>query len=99
MGLAIALKLIPLLFLPVFYRFLGGKRFLYNCTALLFVSLLIWTPFWEGSMAAHYQETLQLWFTTFEFNGSIYNIIRALGYQIKGYNIIRQLGAVTPPLS
>ena len=96
MGLAIALKLIPLLFLPVFYRFLGGKRFLYNCTALLFVSLLIWTPFWEGSMAAHYQETLQLWFTTFEFNGSIYNIIRALGYQIKGYNIIRQLGAVTP---
>ncbi|MGB1535900.1 MAG: mannosyltransferase, partial [Flavobacteriaceae bacterium] len=44
----------------------------------------------------NYKETIDLWFTTFEFNGSFYNLVRGIGYQIKGYNIIRQLGQITP---
>ena len=42
-----------------------------------------WLPYWEGSMPSRYVETVDLWFTTFEFNGSLYNIVRALGYQLK----------------
>ena len=44
----------------------------------------------------NYFATLQLWFKNFEFNGSFYYLIRWIGYQIKGYNIIRQWGEVSP---
>ena len=47
-------------------------------------------------MMGNYIQTVQLWFTTFEFNGSIYNIIRAIGYEIKGFNIIREIGKISP---
>lgn len=95
-GCAVAIKLLPLLIVPLFYRYLGGKQFLVFCGALLLISAAFWVPFWEGRMFFNYKETIALWFTTFEFNGSFYNLIRAIGYQIKGYNIIRQLGQITP---
>lgn len=96
MGTAVAIKLLPLLFIPVFYKFLRGKKFSVFCLGLGLSSAFFWLPFWEGSMASQYKDTLDLWFTTFEFNGSLYNLVRAIGFQQKGYNIIRQLGEVTP---
>ena len=57
---------------------------------------ILWIPFLNEEMIKNYIQTIQLWFTTFEFNGSIYNIVRAIGYEVKGYNIIRQLGKITP---
>ena len=59
-------------------------------------SLMLWYPFLEEQMITNYIDTISLWFTTFEFNGSIYNIVRSIGYEVKGYNIIRTLGKVTP---
>ena len=47
-------------------------------------------------MIENYVNTIQLWFNTFEFNGSLYKIVRAIGYEVKGYNIIRKLGNITP---
>ena len=96
MAIAIALKLIHLLLIPIFYKFLGVKKFFSFCLSIVGVSFLFWFPFWEGSMPTHYKDTIDLWFTTFEFNGSLYNVIRAVGYEVKGYNIIRQLGKITP---
>ena len=65
----------------------------FNCFQSFFI---LWVSFWEGNMASHYKDTIDLWFTTFEFNGSLYNILRAIGFELKGYNIIRKLGQVTP---
>jgi hypothetical protein len=96
MGIAIAIKLLPLLFIPLFYKYLGWKKFSLFCLSTALCSACFWLPYWEGSMPSRYVETVDLWFTTFEFNGSLYNIVRALGYQLKGYNIIRQLGEITP---
>ena len=96
MGLAIATKLLPLLIVPLFLRLLGLKRFTLFSLSIFVFSLILWGPFWEEEMIANYKNTIELWFTTFEFNGSIYNIIRAIGYEVKGYNIIRELGKVTP---
>ena len=83
MAIAIALKLIPLLLIPLFYKFLGVKKFFSFCLSIVGVSFLFWFPFWEGSMPTHYKNTIDLWFTTFEFNGSLYNVIRAVGYEVK----------------
>ena len=96
MSLAIAIKLLPLLIFPVFFRFLGIKKFFMFSFSILTFSLILWGPFLEAEMITNYQKTIGLWFTTFEFNGSVFNIIRTIGYEVKGYNIIRKLGEITP---
>lgn len=96
MSLAIAIKLLPLLIFPVFFRYLGIKKFFMFSFSILTFSLILWGPFLEAEMITNYQKTIGLWFTTFEFNGSVFNIIRTIGYEVKGYNIIRKLGEITP---
>ena len=97
-ALSVATKLIPLLILPVFARFQTLKKsirmgLLGGCAiALLFL------PFFWSLGFENYLATIQLWFKNFEFNGSLYYIVRWIGYQIKGYNIIRQWGAFSPYL-
>lgn len=99
LSLAIAAKLLPLLILPVFFKFLGWKKGLQMSAWILLFSGLLWFPFWEKQMLENYMVTLRLWFNRFEFNGSLYYMVRALGYEIKGYNIIRTLGKFTPFLT
>jgi hypothetical protein len=96
MTIAVGTKLLPLLLTPIFFRYLGLRKFLIYSFSLIIFSCVLWLPFLSEEMIKNYTQTIQLWFTTFEFNGSIYNIIRAIGYEIKGYNIIRQLGKITP---
>ena len=96
MALAVGTKLLPLLLIPFFFRYLGLRNFLKFGLSILGFSVLLWLPFWQVEMLENYTQTIQLWFTTFEFNGSLYNIVRAIGYEVKGYNIIRKLGKVTP---
>jgi len=83
--------------LPLFWRFLKPKKsMLFGLLILLFL-FLFFVPFFLGAdNLSHYLNTLGLWFNRFEFNGSIYYVIRAIGYEVKGYNIIRKLGTVSP---
>lgn len=93
---SVAIKLIPLLVFPLFLRFQSAKKSIFmGLYGLGFLSL-IFIPFFINIGLDNYLATLQLWFKNFEFNGSIYYLIRWIGYQIKGYNIIRQLGDVMP---
>lgn len=96
MALAIATKLLPLLIVPLFFRFLNLRKFIFFILSIFIFSLILWYPFWQEQMISNYRDTINLWFTTFEFNGSIYNIVRSIGYEVKGYNIIRKLGKITP---
>jgi len=95
-ALSVGTKLIPLLLVPVFIRYQPWKRsVLMACVGLLSL-LLLFLPFFKDIGLENYLATIQLWFKNFEFNGSLYYIVRWIGYEIKGYNIIRQLGEVTP---
>ena len=95
-ALAVGTKLLPLLLVPFFFRPFGLQKFLTYVLSLIFFSCILWFPFLNEEMMGNYIQTVQLWFTTFEFNGSIYNIIRAIGYEIKGFNIIREIGKISP---
>ena len=97
MAISVASKLIPLLILPLFWRFLKPKKSMLFGLLILLCLFLFFVPFFLGAdNLSHYLNTIGLWFNRFEFNGSLYYVIRAIGYEVKGYNIIRKLGSVSP---
>lgn len=95
---SIGLKLLPLLFLPLYIKHIYFKKSIifYLITGSCVIGLFL--PFVNENLFTNYAKTVGLWFGTFEFNGSIYLLIRELGYIIKGYNIIGTVGKTTPIL-
>jgi hypothetical protein len=95
---SIGLKLLPLLFLPLYFKYFNFKKLLifYALTGLCIIGLF--SPFISEHLITNYSKTVGLWFGTFEFNGSIYLLVREIGYVLKGYNIIGTVGKVTPIL-
>lgn len=96
LALSVAIKLVPLLWLPLLLRQRSTKEALLLIGSGSGLSSLLWGGYLPWEAWEHYQQTLQLWFSNFEFNASWYYLIREWGYQQTGYNIIRKLGKITP---
>jgi len=105
LGCSISVKLLPLLFLPLFFQYFTkndvtfgkgiGKLILFYVVTLgVFISSFF--PFASGSFITHFSESVGLWFQKFEFNASIYYIVRWIGYQIVGWNLIATIGKILP---
>lgn len=117
-ALSVSVKLLPLLFLPLFF-----KLFVKNCglettqdvtlsdlktpkysfqkllgfySIVGMTTLLLFSPFYSSEFIHNYAETVGLWFSTFEFNGSLYYIAREIGYLATGYNQIAIIGKFIP---
>lgn len=56
--------------------------------------MLSFLPFLNIDLVANYTKTIGLWFQTFEFNASIYYLMRALGYYMSGYNQLALIGKI-----
>ncbi|HEY4651557.1 MAG TPA: glycosyltransferase 87 family protein [Pontibacter sp.] len=91
-GLAIGVKLLPLLFLPLVWRRLGLKQFVYFMAALGCTLVVISFPLINADVIGHILSSLDLYFRRFEFNASVYYVLRWLGLQLTGYNQIALLG-------
>ncbi len=111
LALSVSVKLIPLLFLPLFFR-----KFVFrepeNCNVfswigtlpkligfysiVLGVVLLTFAPFLSEQFLYNYKRTISLWFQNFEFNASIYFIVRWIGYKVVGWNVIETAGKILP---
>ena len=104
---SISAKLIPLMFLPLFFWWFFKRDFSVLRIAKLVsfyvivvgITLLFFFPFFSKEFITNYGETVGLWFTNFEFNASIYYIAREIGYTITGYNEITIIGKFIPILS
>lgn len=91
-SLSIAIKLLPLLLLPyMMFRFESKKRkqffiYLFGFVVVLFLPIL-----W-GHQLLNFGASMDLYFQKFEYNASIYYILRYLGKLISGYNLIYYIG-------
>jgi len=113
-GISISVKLIPLLFLPLFFNHFihhidcaknqrGFDRLsvtsLIKFYALVLITVLItFLPFFSSEFIQNFSATIALWFQSFEFNASVYYVIRWIGFQVVGWNIIGSVGKILPIL-
>jgi alpha-1,6-mannosyltransferase len=98
-ALAVGTKLLPLIFLPLLIKRIGWVRSLRYFAIVATGLLVLFSPFLSGRPITNFVSSLGLYFQKFEFNASIYYLVRWLGYQITGYNIIAVSGIVLGVIS
>jgi hypothetical protein len=92
MALAVGTKLLPLIFIPGLVRAMGVKQFIRYGGALIVFILLIFFPLFDQSVFHAMISSVSLYFNKFEFNASLYYLIREYGYWQYGYNTIETTG-------
>jgi len=91
-GLAIATKLLPLIYLPaLLFRkdFKSGFIIVSNAILLATISFV---PLIDETLIHGMTTSIGLYFQKFEFNASIYFLLREVGFWVTGYNVIGTLG-------
>ena len=100
-ALSIAIKLVPLLFLPLFLKHLGLKNSLVFYLLVGATCLLCFLPFHSPDFLGNYSQTIGLWFSNFEFNAGLYNGIKqiAIAFDGKPWELIKTYGKIVPILT
>jgi len=97
-ALSVVTKLVPLIFLPLFLTsFTLGKSLKFY--AVVGATSLVFTlPFLAPGVMGHYGQTLGLWFSNFEFNAGVYNLIKAAGrmLHVRPWELIKSYGRLIP---
>ncbi len=99
MAMAISMKLIPIIFLPFLLRKIPLSKLLVFYVSTLFFFVCSYVPFLRGEAFNNIIDTVSLYFDHFEFNASLFYLIREIGYAFKGWNIIRTAGPVLTIIS
>jgi len=107
LSLSISTKLLSLIFLPVSLKYFFktfqfpkalGQGFIFGVFTILFLGLEF-AFFFDDKFLNNFSESIGLWFGKFEFNASIFYLVRWIGYQFVGWNIIHTYGWVMPIIS
>ncbi len=91
-GLSVATKLIPLIFLPLLIRKIGFLKSIVYGLIAGGVFLVLFIPFIEKSLFFNFFSSIDLYFRKFEFNASVYYVLRWIGIEFSGYNMIYFIG-------
>jgi len=95
-ALSVSVKLIPLLFLPLLIQYLGWKKSIKYYGIVGVSILLLFAPYYASEFVNNYVDTIGLWFQNFEFNASLYYVMREIGYLFRGWNEIAIIGKIIP---
>jgi hypothetical protein len=92
LALAVCTKLVPLIFLPLYLRRLGWKRAALFYAVVGITTVALFLPLVTLELLSGMRDSVGLYFQKFEFNASVYYLIREIGFYRKGYNIIQSAG-------
>ncbi|WP_051189781.1 polyprenol phosphomannose-dependent alpha 1,6 mannosyltransferase MptB [Daejeonella oryzae] len=100
MVMAIQAKLIPAIGIPLLIREIGFWKTLLYGLACLILFLVISPYLWGGPESyLNFLTSLKLYYGKFEFNGSIYSILRGIGWYKIGHNPIETVSKIMIGLS
>jgi len=92
LGIAAGVKLLPLIFLPALLDKGRWRKSLRYVLATGVVFLFPFLFFFDAAILENLSTSLDLYFRRFEFNASLYYILREVGTLIWGYNPIATIG-------
>lgn len=92
LSIAIHFKLVPLVLLPFFLRWIGWKRSLQTWALTGLITLLLMFAWVDGGNYRNFLESLRLYFQQFEFNSMILKAYIEYGRTRFGYNRIQTFG-------
>jgi hypothetical protein len=99
LGAAVAIKLSPLILIPSFVQYLPSGAVLRFLIGILLLIVFGFLPFFGDKLFIGFFTSLGLYADYFEFNASVYYIIRQLGYWVEGYNVIGYWGPILKVLA
>ena len=95
-SLSVFVKLIPLMFLPLFLKSFKQTKKLGFYLVFSGSSIVLLLPLFQGNELANFWATLQLWFSNFAFNGSFYKLGKFTAeslFNYPAYKFIKTYGA------
>ncbi len=92
LALAVCTKLVPLIFLPLYLRRLGWQRAALFYAVVGITTVTLFLPLVTPELLVGMRDSVGLYFQKFEFNASVYYLVREVGFYRKGYNIIQSAG-------
>ena len=96
-AVSIMVKLVPILFLPIFLKYLGLKKSVLFYLLIGVSCIVVLLPFYSSAFVDNYAETVGLWFSNFEFNAGIYNMIKKMAinyFDAKPWELIKSYGSI-----
>ena len=106
LGCSVAVKLITLLLIPFFltyflrnffwktFSFKLWLRYLFFVIIVVGVFVVTFLPFLSSQVISNFTDSVGLWFGKFEFNASVYNLVKACVIYIVGWNLPAQISFV-----
>lgn len=91
---AVCVKMLPLIFIPLIIKQLGWKKGITYAVLVGIFTTLFFLPFLDRMLIEKLFSSVNLYFQKFEFNASVYYLVRAVGFKIFGYNIIGTAGKI-----
>ncbi|MEY8781917.1 mannosyltransferase [Allomuricauda sp. XS_ASV26] len=95
-AISIMVKLVPLIFLPILVKYLGLKKSAIFYILVIAGCIMLLLPFYSSVFVDNYTETVGLWFSNFEFNASVYNVVKKIAvtyFEAKPWELIDTYGS------
>lgn len=87
-------KLFSLMFLPLLLFKMRLKRVVKAGLLLGLVVLFCFLPFFKGANFVNFLTSIDLYFQSFEFNSGLFYLVRYIGFETVGYDVIQTAGPI-----